>query len=195
MRARRGVALALAPWMLLACAAPAWERPPPPTRDAPVVQPGSLVRAELENGLHVIVLRDRRLPRVSLGVTVRRGEAMIDPERRTPATRLDIVKKVFSEFVERRPSDVIGLTTFARFVEENCPLTLDHDNLTEFVKAIRYASPIEDGTAIGDSLLHAVLTLSRADDIFRTAGPRGQEFTIRSKIIICLTDGQRSAGR
>jgi zinc protease len=60
---------------------PAWELPPPPARDAPVVQEGSLQRAELDNGLEVLVLEDHRLPRVALGVTVRRGAAIVDNEQ------------------------------------------------------------------------------------------------------------------
>jgi zinc protease len=60
---------------------PAWELPPPPARDAPVVQEGSLQRADLDNGLEVLVLEDRRLPRVALGVTVRRGAAIVDNEQ------------------------------------------------------------------------------------------------------------------
>lgn len=58
---------------------PEWERPPPPVVDAPVVQEGSLQRAELDNGLEVLVLEDRSLPRVNLGVTVRRGAGSVDP--------------------------------------------------------------------------------------------------------------------
>jgi len=60
---------------------PAWELPPPPPIDAPVVQPGTLTRAELDNGLHVLILEDRRLPRVVLGLTLRRGEAMVSLEQ------------------------------------------------------------------------------------------------------------------
>ena len=70
--------------MTSACALarkPAWELPPPPARDAPVVQEGSLQRAELDNGLEVLVLEDHRLPRVVLGVTVRRGAAIVDNEQ------------------------------------------------------------------------------------------------------------------
>ena len=65
--------LVLALLMASACALarkPAWELPPPPARDAPVVQEGSLQRAELDNGLEVLVLEDHRLPRVVLAVTV-----------------------------------------------------------------------------------------------------------------------------
>ena len=69
---------------LLACAplapGPAWELPPPPPPEAPVVQPGRLHRAELENGLQVLVLEDLRLPRVGLGVTFRRGEGSLPPD-------------------------------------------------------------------------------------------------------------------
>jgi zinc protease len=54
---------------------PAWLLPPPPIQDAPVVEAGKLHRTTLENGLHVIVLEDFRLPRVALGVAVRRGAA------------------------------------------------------------------------------------------------------------------------
>jgi predicted Zn-dependent peptidase len=77
-------ALALALLVTSACALahkPAWELPPPPARDAPVVQEGSLQRAELDNGLEVLVLEDHRLPRVALGVTVRRGAAIVDNEQ------------------------------------------------------------------------------------------------------------------
>ncbi len=71
--------------LVLGCAVPplrpAWRRPPPPTSDTAVIRPESLVRGELPNGLRTLVLEDRRLPRVVLGLTVRRGAAMVDPER------------------------------------------------------------------------------------------------------------------
>ena len=82
MSAARRALLVLGPCLALACAAPwsrpIWERPPPPSRDGPVVQPGSLHRTDLDNGLRVLVLEDRRLPRVSVGVTFRRGEAIVE---------------------------------------------------------------------------------------------------------------------
>lgn len=75
--ARVGTALVAA--LLLSCAAhdprPAWELPPAPPNDSPVVQPDRLHRAELDNGVAVLLLEDRRLPRVEVGVTVRRGAA------------------------------------------------------------------------------------------------------------------------
>lgn len=70
-------------WVLTSCAgfAPAWEKQPPPPPDAPVLQPGRLHRAELENGLRVMVLEDPRLPRVALSLTFPRGESSLAAEQ------------------------------------------------------------------------------------------------------------------
>ena len=58
-----------------------WDAPPPETRDAPVVSPGALTRNTLSNGAKVIVLEDRSLPRLVLGVTLRRGAGAVAPEK------------------------------------------------------------------------------------------------------------------
>jgi zinc protease len=54
---------------------PAWLLPPPPIYDGPIVEAGKLHRTTLENGLHLIVLENFGLPRVAMGVAVRRGAA------------------------------------------------------------------------------------------------------------------------
>jgi len=54
---------------------PAWEAPVPPPETGPVVPAERLHRAVLDNGVEVVVLEDRRLPRVVLGMTVPRGSA------------------------------------------------------------------------------------------------------------------------
>jgi zinc protease len=70
---------------LVACAGsvdvPIWDQPPSPAADSPVVTPGSLHRFTLDNGLSVIVLEDHRLPRVSLGIALRRGAASVESDR------------------------------------------------------------------------------------------------------------------
>jgi len=68
----------------LACAwpaaKPAWELPPPPPRDAAVVQEGRLHRETLANGVRVLVLEDRRLPAFALGVVTARGAGVETPD-------------------------------------------------------------------------------------------------------------------
>jgi zinc protease len=72
--------------LLTACAASpqreagrtfAWEQPPPPPDDGAVVDPEALHRIDFDNGLHAILLEDHRLPRVVLGLTLRRGEGIV----------------------------------------------------------------------------------------------------------------------
>ncbi|MFV1977944.1 MAG: M16 family metallopeptidase, partial [Myxococcota bacterium] len=81
--ARLAGLVGLAAWV--ACAGsvdvPIWDQPPSPAADSPVVTPGSLHRFELDNGLSVIILEDHRLPRVSLGIGLRRGAASVEPDR------------------------------------------------------------------------------------------------------------------
>jgi zinc protease len=115
------LALAWATVGLLGCASiaervgsgaarPAWELPPPPVSEAPVVQPGTLHRAALENGLRVMVLEDRRLPRAVLGVTFRRGEASVSRERAGLAS-------FTAELMKRGAGDRDALA-FAEYVDE-----------------------------------------------------------------------------
>lgn len=87
-RARRvsvGCALGVALVGIMGCAVfgpgPAWEADPPAAREAPVTPAGALRRARLDNGAHVVVLEDHRVPRVVLGVTVRRGAGTVPVER------------------------------------------------------------------------------------------------------------------
>ena len=120
--------------------------------------------------------------------------------QRWPMSRLDAVKRVFKDFVlgsgelRGRKNDMIGLTSFAAFVEDNCPLTLDHDNLVNFVDAIDFAARHEDGTAIGDAIYHAALSLISAEGLLKQAERQENEYSIESKIMIVLTDGENNAG-
>jgi zinc protease len=81
-RPPRALAALLAVALLAACAllrTPAWELPPPPVRTGPVVGAERLHRAELPNGLRLLVLEDERLPQLALGLHVRRGVAQESP--------------------------------------------------------------------------------------------------------------------
>jgi predicted Zn-dependent peptidase len=81
---RRILALPLVAWLgcsglpaVLGGAPPnAWELPPPPPSEAPIAPVGALERFELPNGLRGIGLRDKRIPHVVVGLSVRRGAAI-----------------------------------------------------------------------------------------------------------------------
>lgn len=96
-----------------------------------------------------------------------------------PRNRLEEAKAQAAEFVSRRPNDRIGLVAFAGQAYTACPLTLDHDLLTQFVGQVKMGLVV-DGTAIGSALA--------------TATNRLRESQAKSKVIVLLTDGDNNAG-
>ena len=111
-------------------------------------------------------------------------------------TRLDVVKDVFKRFVDGdgdlpgRPNDLIGMIRFARYADSICPLTLDHAALLDILDQTNLVRRRdEDGTAVGDALAMAV---NRLKDLKRTSGS-GEQYTITSRVIILLTDGEDNA--
>ena len=119
--------------------------------------------------------------------------------------RLEVVKKVFEEFImgngeelEGRPNDLVGMVAFARYADTMAPLTLGHGALLRFLDQVKIVTRrAEDGTAIGDALALAAARLRTAEeDISRYASESGEkEYEIKSKIIILLTDGQNNYGK
>ncbi|MBN2070986.1 MAG: VWA domain-containing protein [Candidatus Krumholzibacteriota bacterium] len=118
--------------------------------------------------------------------------------------RLDVVKKVFEEFITGngetlggRPNDLVGMIAFARYADTMAPLTLGHGALLRFLETVQIVKRrSEDGTAIGDAVALAAARLKTAEeDIARFASETGErEYEIKSKIIILLTDGQNNSG-
>lgn len=106
-------------------------------------------------------------------------------------TRLAVVKKLFAEFVAKRPDDLIGLVTFGGYAATPSPLTADHEALLKVLKGVeipkiaydasgRPISQDEQLTAIGDGLATALLRLKDAKP--------------KSKIVILLSDGVSNVG-
>jgi Ca-activated chloride channel family protein len=117
-----------------------------------------------------------------------------DPWDREELTRLDVVKRVVADFVDPdgdlpgRPNDLLGLCSFAGYVDAHCPLTLDHQALLQLLAGIEM--PRVDGrdpaareqlmTAIGDALVLAVDRLGEAP--------------AESKVVVLLSDGESNIG-
>ncbi|MCF6286001.1 MAG: VWA domain-containing protein, partial [Candidatus Hydrogenedentes bacterium] len=118
--------------------------------------------------------------------------------------RLDVVKRVFNEFVlgnnaglDGRPNDLIGLITFAGYADTIAPLTLGHGAIASQVAKVEMPPPRseEDGTAIGDAISLAAARLKTAEEAqLRVNAKLGSDYEIKSKIIILLTDGQSNRG-
>lgn len=93
--------------------------------------------------------------------------------------RLEVSKRVASEFVDKRAFDRIGLAVFSGEAFTQCPLTTDHRIVKEFLANLK-CGILEDGTAIGMGLATAVNRLKDSES--------------KSKVVILLTDGVNNAG-
>lgn len=96
-----------------------------------------------------------------------------------PKDRLTVAKERAKEFIARRPGDRIGLVIFSATSLTQCPLTLDHNILTDILNRIDFGI-LEDGTAIGMGIASATARL--------------KESKAKEKVIILLTDGINNAG-
>jgi Ca-activated chloride channel family protein len=97
-----------------------------------------------------------------------------------PRNRLEVAKQAAIEFVGNRPSDRIGLVSFAGQAVTQAPLTLDHDAVEGAIERVQIGA-LAEGTAIGTALATSVNRLRPSD--------------ARSRVVILLTDGVNNAGQ
>lgn len=93
--------------------------------------------------------------------------------------RATVVKNVVVDFIKKRPNDRMGLVVFGEEAYTQCPLTLDHGILIEFLKKVKIGMAGQ-ATAIGSAL--------------GTAVKRLKDIKAKSKIVLLLTDGKSNAG-
>jgi Ca-activated chloride channel homolog len=95
--------------------------------------------------------------------------------------RLTMAREVLKKFIEKRPSDRIGLVVFATDAYIATPLTLDHDFLLENLNRLELGTIDPNQTAIGSALSTAINRL--------------RDLKAKSKIVILMTDGQNNSGK
>lgn len=106
-----------------------------------------------------------------------------------PIARLEAARRAFKLFVaggdapdgihfEPRPSDQIGLVTFAALPHTACPLTLNHTVLIRVSDAQETKIGLDAGTNIGDGIAEGLIRLEAAGD--------------RKKVLIVLSDGEHN---
>jgi Ca-activated chloride channel family protein len=112
-------------------------------------------------------------------------------------SRLEAAKQVVEQFIRHRADDLIGLITFARYADTLSPLTYGHDALVEIVRGLDIQQrPTEDGTGYGDAL---ALACARLDQLGQwqseaESDDSGKLATVRSKVVVLLTDGENNCG-
>ncbi|MDP3073675.1 MAG: VWA domain-containing protein [Opitutaceae bacterium] len=102
-----------------------------------------------------------------------------------PVNRLQALKPVIQAFIDRRPSDRIGIVLFSGRAYTMAPLTFDHGWLSRQLTRVRIGM-IEDGTAIGDGL---GVALTRLEQAKRDSG--GKRI---GAFVVLMTDGANNRG-
>ena len=124
------------------------------------------------SGIDIVLAVDVSLSMLGLDFT-------IDGRR---DTRLEAVKVVIADFIEKRPFDRIALIAFAGDPYLVSPLTLNHDWLLQNLERLRVGLIRETGTAIGSAIGMSVNRLRNLEDA-------------DSRVMILLTDGKNTAGQ
>jgi Ca-activated chloride channel family protein len=96
-----------------------------------------------------------------------------------PISRLTAVKKVVSEFIQKRQMDRIGLVVFGQEAFTQAPLTQDKGLLMGLVEKMEIGMA-GDMTAVGSAIA--------------VGGKRLKDLKAKSRILILLTDGRHNAG-
>ncbi|MFT6916574.1 MAG: Ca-activated chloride channel family protein [Motiliproteus sp.] len=120
----------------------------------------------------------------------------------TMVNRLVAVKAVLGDFIQRRPSDRLGLILFGSNAYMQTPLTFDHRSLDQLLQEaqIGFAG---DQTAIGDAIGLGIKRLSNLDlpgtQTVITAGNGTSDSPanspVNNRVLILLTDGANTAGQ
>src|SRR5690242_18466165 len=96
-------------------------------------------------------------------------------------SRFDSAAEVLEDFIDKRPSDRLGLIVFSAVPYLASPLTLNHDWLIENLHRLHVGLIRDLGTAIGDATAAGAKRLKDIKDS-------------KSRIIILLTDGDNNRG-
>lgn len=96
------------------------------------------------------------------------------------ASRIDVVKAVVGDFVERREGDRLGLILFAAHAYVQAPLTFDRETIGKLLAEADIGIIEESATAIGDAIGLGVIHLRNRPE--------------NSRVLVLLTDGVNNAG-
>lgn len=149
-----------------------------------LLQPAqALVQREVRiQGLDIVLVIDLSFSMMQpIGFS---GDSSVRPAVSAP-TRIEAVKQALRTFIQRRPSDRIGVVVFSDNSYVVSPLTMDHEHLLDYFSLIDPRMLVGEGmTAIGDGIDAGMQLLRRQSTSER-----------RNKVLMVFTDGVSNRGR
>lgn len=112
-----------------------------------------------------------------------------------PISKIALVRNVSTDFIKRRPSDMIGAVSFARGARVVSPLTLDHGLLLQKLSRLDVMrEKSQEGTSIGYAIYKTANMIAAtrhfAQELKREGKP---SYEIKSSVMILVTDGINEA--
>lgn len=104
------------------------------------------------------------------------GFSKIDDEK----SKFELLQELSSNFIDKRPSDNIGIVAFGSFAYSPSPVTYDHQSLKELLSMLEVEIAGKN-TAIGEAIAQSITTLEFSQS--------------KNKIIILITDGITNSGK
>lgn len=106
-------------------------------------------------------------------------------------SRLEVVKSTMEEFIDHRPTDLIGLVTFGGFAVGRVPLTFDHQALVHVLQGVQVPRPQfnRQGEVINQEEM-----LTAIGDALAVACARMEQAQVKSKVVVLLSDGESNTG-
>jgi len=105
--------------------------------------------------------------------------------------KIDLLKMAATQFVNALPNDLIGLISFARRVQIQAPLTLDHKVIVQDLNQLQtLITEDEGGTSIGYAVYKAVNLIVGTKHFAQDLRGKGKPaYDIKNIIIVMITDG------
>ena len=137
-------------------------------------------------------LRDPKEGRI-LFVVLDQSGSMAEPiysgRGQSTQSKLAISREAIAHFIELRPNDLIGLSTFARKTEILSPPTLDHQAVIDALNKIGIVKgENEDGTAIGYAIYKTATLIQNLKEASQKLEDKAP-YEIKGAGIVLVTDG------
>ncbi|MGH7510562.1 MAG: VWA domain-containing protein [Gemmatimonadales bacterium] len=134
----------------------------------------ALARPQLPHDVREVRMRSRNIMvALDISSSMKAGDFQ-------PGNRLEVARRVLSDFVEQREGDLIGLVTFAGRTFLQAPLTPDTDLLGQTIGRVDIGM-LPDGTAIGTAI---AMSLNQLKDL-----------PAKASVIVLITDGANNTGQ
>lgn len=123
---------------------------------------------------------------IAIYLVLDKSGSMAEESSSRTQTKLELMKQLTETFVQARPSDLIGLVSFARQADVMVPLTLDHASVEQ---ALQEMAQIDDRTMDGTAIGYAIYKTASLIDSAQTYNKEKGAYDIKNSIIVLVTDG------